>query len=733
MTDEAVAAGVKRLIRKISDKAGDTGSGAHHALLVLLDEYSGIVSRLLPEGVDAGKIKSDCQQKLEAGEPGQAIDDDLLASALETAKARGKDKVFEHDFIVAVLKALGIEPKTGPGWVAPGGASAVTPANARPATLSEEDQQRIAETGWKHRVQKPTPTLEGLARDLTQEAALGHLPTVLGRETEVQAIMETLLRPTKRNPLLVGPAGVGKTAIIEGLAQSVVTGKVPKLLQNARVFALQVADLVQGMQYVGSLAQRVNAIIKEAEQDGVILFLDEIHMAIGGGSSSSSDNDVANLLKPPLARGLMSCIGATTDVEYNKYITSDPAFSRRFQPIRINELGRDATLHILRSRAAKAKERDGIEVDEQAMSLVVSISERYIRNRFLPDKAIDIFDQAIARARISEQSHVVSEDVRDVTSRLIGIPIEGDAFRERLESMQSRIVDEAGCDAESAADLTRRLQVTMRGLDLEPLRPNAVILAPEGEGDPVALCHVIASALFESDDIADVDLSIAAHPGELSRLTGVAAGYTGSDTPPNFHVAMNQRPWSVVLFYRPDLAHPVIQSALASMLRRGWIDTGFGRRVFLSDAICVLVVAGIDGRRKRAMGFAADDSADSGSDDGPVAAWGIDPQLDAVVDIRVDLTPAQGPSATQVLEALLVPMGERWARDVGVAVQWEDSVVEWLLEKAGGKTADPGVIARIFENHIAPEVVQSIAAGGLPAVTVSVVDGRAVVTPIAEA
>jgi ATP-dependent Clp protease ATP-binding subunit ClpC len=694
----------------------------------LLEEYAGIVRRLLPESMNTDKIKADCEEKLKAGEPGAAIDETLIASALQTAKARGKEKVFEHDFIVAVLKSLGIEPKVDAGWKAPGGAAVPAPANARDTTLSQEEQDLLSASGWKHRVKSPTPTLEGLARDLTQEAVLDRLPTVLGRETEVQAIMETLLRPTKRNPLLVGPAGVGKTAIIEGLAQKVVTGEVPKLLQNVRIFALQVADLVQGMQYIGSLEQRVNAIIKEAEQDGVILFLDEIHLAIGAGAGAKSNTDIANLLKPPLARGLMSCIGATTDVEYNRYITADPAFNRRFQPIRINELGRDATLHILKSRAARAKQRDGIEVDDDAMSLVISISERYIRNRFLPDKAIDLFDQAIARARLREEPNVSPEDIHDVTSRLIGMPIEGQAFSARLDSMCSRVVDEAGCDPESAEELTRRLQVTMRGLDLEPLRPNAVILAAEGEGNPTAFCRVVSSALFENDDVSDVDLSTAAHPAELSRLTGAAPGYVGYDTPPAFHVSMMQRPWSVVLFYRPDLAHPVIQSALASMLRRGWIEDGAGRRVFLSDSICVLVVAGIDGPKKRTLGFGAQDESRNGSEDGPVAAWGIDPQLDAVVDIRVDLTPAQGPNADHVLQALLLPMGERWARDVGVEVRWEGSVVDWLLDEAGGKTADPSTIARVFENQIAPAVVQRIAGGGLPAVTVSVVNGKPVVT-----
>ena len=731
MSDEAVAAGVRRLIRRITEEAGASAAGTHHALVVLLEEYGGIVRRLLPEEMNADEIKKNCAKKIAQGDIGAAINENLLESARESAKARGKKKVFEHDFIIAVLQSLGIEPKADAGWNVPLNQQSAQSSPAA-APLTNEEQTALEESSWQHRVKNPTPTLERLTRDLTQEAALGRLPPVVGRDAEVQAIMETLLRPTKRNPLLVGPAGVGKTAIIEGFAQLVVDGNVPTLLKNVRVFALQVADLTQGMGVVGALEKRINAIIKEAEQDGVILFLDEIHLAIGGGAGSQSRNDIANLLKPPLARGRMACIGATTDVEFNKYVTSDAAFARRFQPIRIQELSRDATLHILRARAEKAKARDGIVFDDEPMLHVVSLAERFIRNRYLPDKAIDIFDQAIARARIQNQEKVATSDVHDVMSRLIGLPVEGEAFSARIELLERRLIDEAGCDAESSAELARRLQVTMRGLDMEPLRPNAVLLAAEGDGDPMALCTVISESLFEHSDCTVVDLSTSTSPGEINRLTGAAPGYVGYDNPPAFHIAMLQRPWSVVLFYRPDLSHPVIQAALASMLRRGWVEDGAGRRIFLADAICVLVVAGVKDPGQRTMGFGAGDVTPPASE-GPIAAWGIDPQLDAVIDIRVNLSPTSGPTASRVLEALLNPMAERWAEDVGVHVHWDGSVVDWLLEEAGGSKAPPGAISLLFENRVAPGVVQAIAAGGLSAVTVCMVDGQPVVTETAEA
>lgn len=697
-------------------------------------------------------------------------EEELTQRAFAHALERGKHKTYEQDLVAAVLALAGLtgdapggaetgdeagegdegkpksaegdEPekkKKGPielppastipwppreGWTGGPVKSATRTSSSgsggatEPASDGGDTGEPVARPdtpNWSPADGQSTSTLERLGRDLTNEAAEGLLPDVLGREDEIQLVIETLVRRTKPNPLLVGPAGVGKTAIVEGLARRVVAGDVPERLRNTRIFALQVTDLMQGMKYQGALEERLNHLIREAEQPGIIVFLDELHAVVGAGGGSNDPNDVANMLKPALARGKMSCIGATTDGEYNQFIVSDSAFERRFQPLRIQELPREATLQILSRRVEKAQRDFGVGVPDDAVQLALSLADRFMRNRYRPDKAIDVFDQAVARAQIDGVEQVTSDMVRDVVTRMVGVPVDDRELSEKLDALPAVLEERAGCSADDADRIAHRLRVTMRGMDVRPLRPNGVFLTVSPHASDV-LARVLSDALFGIDSpVVDVDLSGYGHPEDVNRFTGPPPGYVGFDTPNPLHLALAQRPWSVVLLRRPDHAHPAVQLALANALNDGFFKDQRGRRYYVCDTICVLTVAGgADFGEHRRVGFATGVARDEGSpSNGTIDVLEyLTPDLGACVDMACYLSGAvRAVDDAWVREGLLEPVAATWQRDHGVGVEWDDSLVAWLVHEARERDLGRGGTERLFEDEAAPTIVETLVLG----------------------
>lgn len=714
MSDVTMSAGAALLWQKIR-AAGEQSEEV--PLNLALDLIVGSYAQLFGEVVllpDVQTFRQEVAEKKARGDLGAVIAANELAElAQRLANERGQSKVFERDLVAAAATFAGVPLRpVADHWQPSGQPALAAPSAATDKTSARVDRQAEATPGGGVPAQawKPfasAPTLESLGRDLTAEAASGRLARVIGRDEETQLVIETLCRDSKRNPLLLGPAGVGKTAIIEGLAQRMVRGDVPKTLRNLRIFALQATDLVQGMGLVGALEERMKKLITEAEQPGIVLFLDEIHAVVGAGAGGKSSNDVANILKPALARGAMACIGATTDGEYSRHLANDAAFERRFQPLRVQELGRDATVEILRGLAQRAGEKDGIAVDEAALEGVVSLSTRFMRNRYLPDKAIDIFQHALAKARVAEREIIGVPEIHEVVRRMVNVPVDGIELTARLDALEEALTVRGGVDAAMAHQLVQRLRVTMRSMDLHPSRPNLVVLASGAGEGPVALARLISEKIFGFEaPLIEQDMSILQHPSDVSRLVGTAPGYVGFDEPLQLHLELAQRPWSVVLFRGADLAHPAVQTVLAQALQKGYLLASSGKKIYLSDAICVLTVAGREVVRTRAIGFVPSDRPAAGADG--EGREGLGGELGALVDVVCRVTHEVHVEPSWVVDNLLAPLARHYRQECNVKVSWEDEVPGWIAGEGAKGGGDPRLIENWFESAVVPLVVAAV-------------------------
>ena len=505
------------------------------------------------------------------------------------------------------------------------------------------------------------------SRDLTRLAAHGELDPLIGREQEVGRVIQILARRTKNNPALIGEPGVGKTAVAEGLALRLVAGTVPEPLRGKRLLALDLVSMVAGTKYRGEFEDRVNLILAEVRRAGnVILFLDELHNIVGAGSAEGAI-DAANILKPALSRGEIQVVGATTLEEYRKYIEKDAALERRFQPVRLAEPTPEQALEILRGLRGKYEQYHGLLISDEALRAAVELSRRYLPDRFLPDKAIDLMDEAAARLRMEEelpaglrslaarveqtarekaqaaacqdyeraavlrdaeadfrrelnrkQSRQWGETCRRLEARHVaavlaqwtGIPVEsitkGEAKRllELEKELGARVVGQREAVA-AVSSAIRRSRVGLK----EPGRPVGVFLflGPTGVGK-TELCRALAAALFGSEDaLIRFDMSEYMEKHTVSRLLGAPPGYVGHEDGGQLTERVRRRPWSVVLFDEIEKAHPELQNVLLQVMDDGVLTDSQGRKADFRNT--VLVMTSNVGARKMVshappMGFA---------------------------------------------------------------------------------------------------------------------------------
>lgn len=488
--------------------------------------------------------------------------------------------------------------------------------------------------------------------DLTKKAADGKLDPVIGRAGEIERMMQILCRRQKNNPLLLGEPGVGKTAVVEGLAQLIVADQVPDILRNRRLVTLDVSALVAGSKYRGEFEERLKKCIKEVEQaDDIILFIDELHTIIGAGAAEGS-MDAAAILKPPLSRGEIQIIGATTLDEYRKHLEKDSALERRFQTLVVKEPNEEQAVRIMEGLRDKYEEHHHVHFSDEALQAAVSLSDRYIQDRFLPDKAIDVIDEAGARMRIrnmvlpdeiqelddklralrAEKDAAIAdqdferaaevrdreakvreerkkaqvewedktekivneigvEDIADVVSMTTGVPVSNltEAETEKLLRMESVLHERVIGQEEAVTALSKAIRRSRSGLK-DPKRPagSFIFLGPSGVGK-TELSKTLAEFLFNSQDaLISFDMSEYMEKHTVSRLIGSPPGYVGYDEGGQLTTAVRQRPYSVVLFDEIEKAHPDVFNILLQILEEGRLTDAQGRMVDFRNTVIIM-------------------------------------------------------------------------------------------------------------------------------------------------
>lgn len=513
-----------------------------------------------------------------------------------------------------------------------------------------------------------SPLVDQLATDLTALAEAGKLDPVIGRQKEIERVIQILARRTKNNPALIGEPGVGKTAIVEGLAQRIIEGEVPALLLKKRVLQLDVGSLVAGTMYRGQFEERLKRVIDELKASGAIVFIDEFHMLVGAGSAGSSV-DAANILKPALSRGELQVIGATTVNEYRKNIESDAALERRFQPIMVEQPSVQETIEILRGIRSRYEEHHRLKISDGALDSAAKLSARYVTDRFLPDKAIDLVDEASSRVRmykseaaltskdivselreINKQLNdpdanldndatealtqtqlrlegdlqalqtgwdranaptVSEEDVAEVISMWTGIPLMQIATEEstkllHLEEDLSKVI--IG-QTEAIQAVSKAIRRARAGLKSEH-RPigSFMFLGPTGVGK-TELTKALANQMFGSEDaLIQIDMSEFMERHSMSRLVGAPPGYIGYDEAGQLTEAIRRKPYSIVVFDEIEKAHPEALNMLLQIMEEGHLTDAKGRKVDFRNAIIIMTtnIGAEMIRRQSALGFALD-------------------------------------------------------------------------------------------------------------------------------
>ena len=661
---------VLALARKEADRFNHNYVGTEHLLLGLIKLGQGVaVSVLERMGLDLESVRMEVEKQVGTG-PDQKVSGNIpytprvkkvLALANKEAKTLNHSYVGTEHILLGllregegvaarVLQTLDVDIQRTRNEIL----SEIDP-NFSPEESDEEfegfeDEEEPLETGSEGKAK--TPALRAFGRDLTKLAKDGELDPVIGRENEIERVIQILCRRTKNNPVLVGEAGVGKTAIVEGLAQEIGMGNVPEILREKRVVTLDLALMVAGTKYRGQFEERIKAVMDEIRKvKNVILFIDELHTIVGAGSAEGA-MDASNIIKPALSRGELQCVGATTLNEYRKYIEKDAALERRFQQVKVEEPSVEDTIAILRGLKDKYEQHHKVSYSPEAIESSVRLTSRYLTGRFLPDKAIDVLDESGARARIGtltrppeikaleEKIEVINkekvtainsqdfekaaalrdtekqtkkeledligswrseseekvvdveeDDIMAVVSKWTGVPLQRmeEKETEKLLQMENKLKEHVIGQDTAVVAISKALRRSRADLK-DPRRPigSFLFLGPTGVGKTY-LARNLAEFMFgDAEALIQIDMSEYMEKFTSSRLIGSPPGYVGYEEGGQLSESVRRRPYSVVLFDEIEKAHPDVMNLLLQILEEGMITDSFGRKVDFRNTIIIM-------------------------------------------------------------------------------------------------------------------------------------------------
>jgi ATP-dependent Clp protease ATP-binding subunit ClpC len=652
---------VLALARKEADRFNHNYVGTEHLLLGLIKLGQGVAVNVLQKmGLDLETVRMEVEKhvgshpetKMVGNIPYTPRVKKVLALAGKEAKALNHSYVGTEHILLGllregegvaarVLKSLEVDIERTRNEIL----KELDPNFTPPESEAESPQE-----GNKKDVK--TPALRAFGRDLTELAKKGELDPVIGRKNEIERVIQILCRRTKNNPVLLGEAGVGKTAIVEGLAQEIAAGNVPELLRDKRVITLDLALMVAGTKYRGQFEERIKAVMDEIRRSkNVILFIDELHTIVGAGSAEGA-MDASNIIKPALSRGELQCVGATTLNEYRKYIEKDAALERRFQTVKVEAPSVDEAVQILRGLRPKYEQHHKARLTDEALDAAVRLSDRYLTGRFLPDKAIDVMDEAGARARINAMTRppdvkeiekeieviraekeaaikaqdfekaaalrdsekqtkdrleriltewrekreerevvVTGDDIMHIVSKWTGVPLNRMEQKEaqKLLKMEDELTGHVIGQDEAVVAISKALRRSRADLK-DPRRPigSFIFLGPTGVGKTF-LARCLAEFMFgDSDALIQIDMSEYMEKFTASRLIGSPPGYVGYEEGGQLSEAVRRRPYSVVLFDEVEKAHPDVMHLLLQILEEGKITDSLGRKIDFRNTIIIM-------------------------------------------------------------------------------------------------------------------------------------------------
>ncbi|HHW19302.1 MAG TPA: ATP-dependent Clp protease ATP-binding subunit [Firmicutes bacterium] len=637
---------------------GAEAMDTEHILLGLLRERGSVALQVLEAlGVSPSQVKEEIERSVEKKPAISAIEavtpaaKKVLQLLQEEASSLGHSYIGTEHILLALLheeEGLAGQILTKLG---------ITYDDAREEIVKRvggEINKAPEGAGFQSRpaARKKTPTLDAFGRDLTELAAQGKLDPVIGREREIERVIQILSRRTKNNPVLIGEPGVGKTAIVEGLAQAIKEGRVPEMLKGKRVVTLDLAALVAGTKYRGEFEERLKKVLEEIRRAGdIILFIDEMHNIIGAGAAEGAI-DASSILKPMLARGELQCVGATTLDEYRKHVEKDAALERRFQPVLVNEPTVEETIEILKGLRDRYEAHHKVKYTDEALEMAARLSDRFVSDRFLPDKAIDLIDEAGSRVRmkafeapkdvrdlenelenvvkekeeavasqefekaaqlrdkeqelrklleekrknwqkndIPEKATVTADDIAAIVSEWTGIPVKRLAATEseRLLHLEEELHKRVIGQDEAVHAVARAIRRSRAGLK-DPKRPigSFIFLGPTGVGK-TELARALAEALFGDEDaMIRLDMSEYQERHTVSRLVGAPPGYVGYEEGGQLTEAVRRKPYSVILFDEIEKAHPDVFNVLLQVLEDGRLTEAKGRTVDFRNTVIIM-------------------------------------------------------------------------------------------------------------------------------------------------